>query len=89
MRSGGVSVPEGSDGGALNASSAHSAMLYWPLTVSPGSGKTRHLEESVVFQTKKLVIVIVTFVGSLSLVSLILVDLDLLLAAARSRRRLR
>lgn len=57
--------------------------------VSPGSGKIRHLEESAEFQTKKLVTVIVILVGSLSPLSLILVDLDLQLAVERSRGHLR
>lgn len=61
LRSGGVRRQ-----GAERFLSAHSAVLYQSLDVSPGSGKMRRLEESAVFQTKKLVTVIVIFVGPLS-----------------------
>lgn len=70
--------------------SAHSATLSQSSSdASPGSGKIRHLEESAEFQTKELVTVIVFLVGSLSPLSLILVDLDLQLAVERSRGHLR
>lgn len=76
--------------GAASFLSAHSATLSQSSSdVSPGSGKIRHLEESAEFQTKKLVTVIVILVGSLSPLSLILVDLDLQLAVERSRGHLR
>lgn len=76
--------------GAACFLSAHSATLSQSSSdVSPGSGKLRHLEESAEFQTKKLVTVIVILVGSLSPLSLILVDLDPQLAVERSRGHLR